>query len=125
MVELRRASCHCGAVELEISFERGLENLRRCDCSLCRRKGAVMASVPLAALKVVKGGDQLACYRWNTMVAEHYFCRTCGIYTHHRRRSDPRQYGINIGCVEGVDPFAYGEVPIGGGSLDAPLPPLP
>ncbi len=123
MAELRRSSCHCGAVELEIRFDRGLENLRRCDCSLCRRKGAIMASVPLDAVRVIKGESELACYRWNTMVAEHYFCRTCGIYTHHRRRSDPTQYGINIACVEGVDPFAYGEVPIGGGSRDAPLPP--
>ncbi len=122
--ETRTASCHCGAVQLAIRFEDGLRNIRRCGCSLCRRRGAVMASVPLAALAVTKGADQLASYRWGTGVAEHHFCRTCGIYTHHKRRSNPDEYGINIACIAGVHPYRYGEVPVGNGDLDAPLPPL-
>ena len=122
MLETRFARCHCGAVELKITFDRGLENIRRCDCSLCRRKGAVMAAVPIERLSVIKGQDSLTCYQWNTKVAEHYFCQTCGIYTHHKRRSNPNQFGINIACLEGVDPYSYGDVPIGNGDLNAPLP---
>ena len=122
MSETRNLRCHCGAVEVEVLFENGFENIRRCDCSLCRRKGAVMAAVPIRNLKVKKGAEHLRCYQWGTKVAEHYFCKHCGIYTHHKRRSNPHQYGINIACFEGVDPYSYGEIPIGNGDLNAPLP---
>ena len=106
-----RATCHCGAVELELDLPDGIVDPRRCDCSLCRRKGAIMASVPLSGIKVIKGQEVLKLYQFNTMSAKHYFCSICGIYTHHQRRSMPEQYGYNVGCLEGVNPFELGEVP--------------
>jgi len=99
-------------VELELFLPEGLTNLRRCNCSMCRRKGAIMASVPLADLRVVKGQNVLKLYEFNTHTAKHYFCSTCGIYTHHRQRSDPTRYGFNVACLEGVDPFELGEIPV-------------
>jgi hypothetical protein len=39
----------------------------------------------------------------------------CGIYTHHQRRSNPSEYGYDVGCLEGVEPFALGSFQ--GGSL--------
>jgi hypothetical protein len=122
MTESRILRCHCGAIEINIKFDNGLENIRRCDCSLCRRKGAVMAAIALPKLTVIKGLDNLSCYQWNTKVAKHYFCKTCGIYTHHKRRSNPNQYGINIACIDGVDPYSYKDIPIGNGNLNAQLP---
>lgn len=107
-----RATCHCGAVELELDLPDGIVSPRRCDCSICRRKGAVVASVPLAGLHVVKGAEQLKLYQFNTHAAKHYFCGICGIYTHHQRRSNPEQYGFNVGCLEGINPFAIADVPV-------------
>ncbi len=118
--ETRRGSCHCGAVVFEVDLVDGLENVRRCNCSLCRRKGAVMASVAIDRLRVLEGADSLTLYRWNTGVAKHYFCRVCGIYTHHQRRSNPREYGVNVACLDGVDPYAL-EVGIGNGAAQSPL----
>jgi hypothetical protein len=112
----RTGTCHCGAVTFEVKLENGLENLRRCNCSLCRRKGAIMAGVPIANLKVVKGADMLTLYRWNTKTAKHYFCKVCGIYTHHQRRSNPEEFGVNVACIEGVDPFALGDIKVGDGA---------
>lgn len=106
------ASCHCGAVVLELSLPNGIEKPRRCDCSICRRKGAIVGSVPLAGLKIVKGETALKCYEFNTKTAKHYFCSICGIYTHHQRRSNPHEYGYNIGCLEGVNPYKLGDVPV-------------
>ena len=95
------ATCHCGAVRLAFpSLDMG--SAVRCDCSICRRRGAIMISVPVGEL-TVESGDSLRLYTFNTHTAEHWFCGTCGIYTHHRRRSDPLQYGVNVGCVEGID----------------------
>jgi len=119
MSEIKRGTCHCGAVEFEIELEDGLKDLRRCGCSLCRRKGAIMASVPLARLSIRRGADQLSLYQWNTKTAKHYFCRTCGVYTHHQRRSNPAEYGVNVGCLEGVDPFLLGEIPVGQGAAQS------
>jgi len=109
------ATCHCGAVELEVHLPNGLVDVRRCNCSLCRRKGALMASVPLADLKVIRGADVLRLYEFHTRTAKHYFCSTCGIYTHHRQRSDPNLYGFNVACLEGVNPFDIGPVPASDG----------
>jgi hypothetical protein len=83
-----------------------------------------MASVPIANLSIVKGQELLSLYKWGTQVAEHYFCSRCGIHTHHRRRSNPAEYGVNIACVEGVKALEFGDVPIGNGNLNRPLPPV-
>ena len=106
-----RASCHCGSVVLELSLPDGIVDPRRCNCSICRRKGAIAASVPLDALRVLQGQEMLKLYQFNTRTAKHYFCANCGIYTHHQRRSNPNEYGYNVGCLEGVDPFEIGPVP--------------
>jgi len=98
----QKLTCHCGAVELELTLSDGLNTARRCDCSFCQRRGAAAASVNLGDLKVVKGADRLSIYQWGTKFAKHYFCATCGIYTHHQRRSNPNEYGVNIGALEGV-----------------------
>ncbi len=109
--EHHSASCHCGAVVLRLHLPDGLVNPRRCDCSICRRKGAIVASVPLAALEIVQGHEQLRLYEFNTKTAKHFFCSVCGIYTHHQRRSNPHEYGYNVGCLEGVNPFDLEVVP--------------
>ncbi|MCG9724621.1 GFA family protein [Vibrio brasiliensis] len=105
-----KASCHCGSVVLELTLPNGIENPRRCDCSICRRKGAIVGSVDLSGIRILEGADVLKLYQFNTNTAKHYFCSNCGIYTHHQRRSNPSEYGFNIGCLEGVNPFDLGEV---------------
>lgn len=112
---IHKASCHCKAVQFELSLPNGLENPRRCNCSMCRMRGAIAASVKLEDLKISKGADKLSLYQFNTMTAKHYFCSICGIYTHHQRRSNPNQFGFNVACLEGVNPYELGEVPIMGG----------
>lgn len=104
------AACHCKSVRLKLRFSNGLHTARRCDCSLCRMRGAVVVSVPLDGLVILQGQDALSLYQFGPRVAEHYFCRQCGIYTHHRRRSNPNEYGVNAACIDGVSPFDFAEV---------------
>lgn len=115
IAERHRATCHCGAVELELHLPDGVVGAAHCNCSICRRKGAIIASVPLTGLAVVRGQDVLRVYQFNTKTARHYFCSVCGIYTHHQRRSNPNEYGYNVGCLEGVNPFDLGPVEVGDG----------
>lgn len=100
---------------LELSLPQGLVDPRRCDCSMCRRRGAIVASVPLDGITIIKGEDKLSLYQFNTHTAKHYFCSVCGIYTHHQRRSHPEQYGFNVACLEGVNPFELDNVPVNDG----------
>ena len=66
-------------------------------------------------LKVIKGQELLKLYQYHTKTAKHYFCSNCGIYTHHNPRSNPKMYGINIACLEGVEPFELGDVSVNDG----------
>jgi hypothetical protein len=104
--------CHCGAVRFRVRLSDGLRTARRCNCSFCRMRGAVAVSAPLDGLTILRGADALMLYRFNTGTAEHYFCRHCGIYTHHRRRSDPNQHGVNVACLDGISPFDFAEVAV-------------
>jgi len=106
-----RANCHCGAVEIAATLVDGLATIRRCDCSFCARRQAAPVSALAADIEVVRGQDSLTLYRWGTMTAEHHFCAVCGIYTHHRRRSNPDEYGVNAACIEGVDIRALEPIP--------------
>jgi hypothetical protein len=106
-----RATCHCGAVVLELDLPDGVVDPHRCNCSICRRKGAIVGSVPLSGLRILRGQEVLRLYQFNTKTAKHYFCSICGIHTHHQRRSNPAEYSFNVACLEGVNPFDIAQVP--------------
>ena len=108
-------ACHCGGVRFHVRLSNGLHTARRCNCSYCRMRGAVAVSAELADFNVLEGEELLTVYRFNTKRAAHYFCSRCGIYTHHQRRSNPDQYGINAACLDGVSPFDFAEVPVSDG----------
>jgi len=107
---MHSAACHCGAVQFNVRLNDGFASNRRCTCSICRMRGAVAVSVDLDEMEIVKGQACLSLYQFNTNTAKHYFCSTCGIYTHHQRRSNPNQYGVNVACLVGVSPFDFSEV---------------
>jgi len=103
-------SCHCGAVKFTAELPYGLSSARRCTCSICRMRGAIAVTATLGGLRIRQGRDKLATYQFNTKTAEHHFCSVCGIYTHHKRRSNPNELGVNVACLEGVSPFDFREV---------------
>ncbi len=109
-----RAACHCG--RLTIRF-RPLDSPSQtgCDCSICRRKASGGVTVAVGDL-VVEEDETLRRYTFGTHVAQHYFCDTCGIHTHHQRRSNPNEYRVVAGCILG---------PIEGASLPSDRPSRP
>jgi hypothetical protein len=103
-------SCHCGAVKFTVTLTEGFASARRCTCSICRMRGAIAVTSTPDKLHIIRGEDHLSTYRFNTKSAEHHFCSTCGIYTHHKRRSNPNQLGVNVACLDRVSPFDFEEV---------------
>ena len=104
--------CHCGGVQFEVTFADGFNSIRRCNCSYCTMRGAVAVSSNFADVHFIQGEDRLTLYQFNTKSAKHYFCSICGIYTHHQRRSNPAQYGVNVACLDGVSPFDFNIIPV-------------
>ncbi len=109
---IRAGQCHCGAVRFAASLSDDLRSVRRCTCSYCRMRGAVVAMAEAGGVTVLEGGDVLTSYRFHTGAAQHFFCSRCGIYTHHQRRSDGTLHAVNVACLEGVSPFDFAEVPV-------------
>ncbi len=112
---IRTGQCHCGAVRFEATLSDGLRSVRRCNCSYCRMRGAVVVMADTGGVKLLQGEDVLTSYRFHTGSVQHFFCSRCGIYTHHQRRSDQSQYGVNVACLDGVSPFDFLEVPVADG----------
>lgn len=97
-----RGSCHCGSVTFTVLTD--IEKSAICDCSICRRRSTPMVRCKELDLHILTGRESLTKYQFNTKVAQHYFCGKCGIYTFHKMRKLPDMFGVNAGCLEGVDP---------------------
>ena len=95
-------SCHCGAIRFEI--ESDFPELTMCDCSMCRRRNALMVKVHESAFRLLSGAEALTEYQFHTKTAQHFFCRVCGIYRFHRKRVTPDNYGVNVHCLENFSP---------------------
>jgi hypothetical protein len=92
-------SCHCGDVRFEIVTD--FPELTTCDCSICRRKNALMVKVHESDFRLLSGQASLTLYQFHTRTAKHYFCKRCGIYPFHRKRVTPDYLGVNVFCLDG------------------------
>jgi hypothetical protein len=101
MKKTYRGSCHCGRAQFEVDAD--LDHVRVCDCSICRRRGALNHRVEASDLRILTPLDDLTVYEWNTKVAKDYFCPVCGILPFRRPRTAPDKWTVNVRCLEGVD----------------------
>ena len=104
--------CHCGSVKFRVTLLDGLHRVARCNCSMCRMKGAVMAFASMGSIEVTEGEELLSVYQFHTKVAKHHFCSRCGIHLFHQRRFDPGLYAVNVAVLDGVSPYDFAEVPV-------------
>jgi hypothetical protein len=82
-----QGSSHCGAVRFQI--ETDFPELTMCDCSICRRKNALMVKVHESKFTLLSGQESLTEYQFHTKTARHFFCKVCGIY-HFTASASPR-----------------------------------
>jgi hypothetical protein len=94
-------SCHCGAVRFEVNTD--FPELTTCDCSICKKKNALMVKVHERDFRLLCGSDALTEYQFHTRTARHFFCKHCGIYPFHRKRVTPDNFGINVNCLDDFD----------------------
>jgi hypothetical protein len=91
--------CHCGRVRFEVIAPAQLEVVE-CDCSICSAYGFLHLIVPAERFKLLKGGDALTSYTFNTGVAKHLFCSTCGVKSFYVPRSHPDGFSVNARCID-------------------------
>lgn len=93
--------CHCGRVRFEVDGSPAA--VVECNCSVCARKGYLHWIVPRTAFRLVAGAADLSTYRFGTRVAQHHFCRHCGVGSFYVPRSHPDGIDVNARCLDGVD----------------------
>lgn len=91
--------CHCGAVRFEANVETGPE-VWDCNCSICRKTGYLHLFVPHSHFTLLSGENDLTSYRFGTGVAEHLFCRRCGVKSFYQPRSHPGAWSVNYHCLD-------------------------
>lgn len=104
-------TCHCGAVELRVTLKESLSNARRCDCSFCAKRGAAVVFAGPGDVAIVKGENALSLYQWNTHQERHYFCKHCGIYTHHQHANPNDGFAVNLAAIDGAHPKDHDPIP--------------
>jgi hypothetical protein len=100
-METYEGGCHCGRVRYRVTAT--LDRVTECNCSICGKKGFLHLIVPREQFELVRGEGELTTYRFNTGIAEHRFCRHCGIHSFYVPRSDPDKIDVNVRCLDGVD----------------------
>jgi ketosteroid isomerase-like protein len=96
-----QGTCHCERVRFEVTGDLG--TVTECNCSMCRRKAYVHWIVPRDAFRLLAGEDAITTYRFNTGVAQHHFCRHCGVAGFYVPRSHPDCIDVNVRCLPDVD----------------------
>ena len=69
--------CHCGRVRYET--EADLSRVMECNCSICRKRGVLLAFVPADKFQLASGEEALTDYQFHRKVIHHLFCKTCGV----------------------------------------------
>ena len=94
-----KGECHCGAVAFEVEAPERVA-CTQCNCSICAKSGNLHLIVPKSRFRLLRGESELTAYTFNTGVARHLFCKTCGIKPFYIPRSNPDGYSVNVQCLE-------------------------
>ena len=93
-----KGSCHCGAVAFAVDAPSPLR-VQDCNCSICTKAGFLHLIVPLSRFRITAGEETLTTYTFNTGVAKHTFCHTCGVKPFYVPRSNPDGMDVNVRCL--------------------------
>lgn len=101
-------SCHCGAVRFSILGE--LTSIKECNCTVCRRYGALWAYFRPDRVQIRKSRNATFTYICNDKVIAFHICRVCGNLSHWEDLVHPVELvALNMRLV---DPDAISHVPV-------------
>jgi hypothetical protein len=94
-----KGGCHCGRVAFEVDAPADI-SATVCNCSICNMTGFIHLIVSRDDFRLVRGADAISTYTFNTGVAQHYFCRYCGVKSYYVPRSHPEGISVNVNCLQ-------------------------
>jgi hypothetical protein len=110
--------CHCGRVRFEVDAPARIE-VAECNCSICAKVGYLHLIVPADRFRLLSGRDELTTYTFNTGVAQHYFCKHCGVKSFYIPRSHPDGVSVNARCLDDGSVESMTVLPYNGRNWDA------
>jgi len=96
---IHTGSCHCGKIRFEVDVPHTVE-LEKCNCSICTKSAYLHLILPIKNFKLLSGNDAIETYTFNSGVAQHRFCKTCGIKPFYIPRSNPDGIDVNVNCLD-------------------------
>lgn len=119
--------CHCGQVRFELTAPESLA-VKECNCSICEQVGFLHLFVAKPDFQLLTDWQALSVYTFNSGVAQHWFCKSCGVKSFYRPRSHPNGYSVNARCLADVELSSLDISPFDGRNWEAnvsQLAPLP
>jgi hypothetical protein len=114
-----RGSCHCGRIAYRLDAEpiEAIEAIE-CNCSICRRKGSVLAAFAPEAFHLETSRDDIAVYTFGRHIIRHQFCKSCGCapFAEGTGPDGTAMVAINLRCAD-VDLATIRITPFDGASL--------
>lgn len=96
--------CHCGKVSFTLMPSDKEFTILDCNCSMCAMKGYLHITVPKERVIMAPDVmDNMTTYTFNTGIAQHTFCKTCGVKPIYVPRSNPDCYSVNARCLVDYD----------------------
>lgn len=95
--------CHCGNVRFEVELTLG--KLMSCNCSICAKRGYLLAFAPEKNFTLLSGAEFLTDYQFGKKNIHHLFCKTCGIsaFGSGTMPDGTPTRAINARCLDGID----------------------
>lgn len=98
-----KASCHCGAVQIEVA--RKPRSVTQCTCSICHRYGARWAYCTAKTATVSCDPGSVSAYRWGDESLEFFHCKRCGCLTHYEsiKKNEDSRIAVNARMMARAD----------------------
>jgi|SRR5680860_235410 len=117
MSDKHTGGCHCGRVRYEVEADIG--EVMSCNCSLCQKRGYLLAFVPRSQFTLLSGENEQSDYQFNKKVIHHLFCGTCGVASFARgvAPDGSEMVAINARCLDDIDLDTLTVKPVDGKSF--------
>lgn len=102
-----KGNCHCGQVTW--TFSSPVESVTACNCTLCRRYGALWAYGQLDQDIQVSG--ETKSYAWSNQINGFHFCTSCGCIAYYKAHQKNEKgffrTAVNLRMITDPDQIAH------------------
>ena len=98
MIRKYKGQCHCKKVTFDF-YSKEIVTLLECNCSICLPYRYLHLIIENTKFHLNNDSDQLISYKFRTKVADHLFCKNCGVKSFYKPASHPNSVSINYNSI--------------------------